>query len=333
MMKMPTASDLRAAPKDAPHPFEGVYAVRGITARTARNGAPFWIAEFGDRSGTFGATIFQDSPVASAVDQLLPGAIARVRGATEYYQDRFSPRLDAITMLDPDQAAADGLLDGLMPVSPEDPDQLETEFREFCASIAHAPLRATVEGVLGELDGRFRDAPAAVSMHHAYRHGLLEHTVRMARACDVLAPLYPEVDRDLAMAGILVHDSGKVDEYTGPLAPTRTRTGLLQGHVVLGFRMVRRAGLMAKLAPDLLERLEHIVLSHQGEPAWGAAVYAATPEAVFVSMIDNLDAKMGMVQFALRETAEGQPFSDRMAGLNGSLLVTDPEYPDDAGTR
>jgi len=75
------------------------------------------------------------------------------------------------------------------------------------------------------------------------------------------------------------------------------------------------------LQPDFLERLEHIVLSHQGEPEWGAAVYAATPEAVFVSMVDNLDAKMGMVQRALRHGAETDEFSERLPGLNSQLLL------------
>jgi 3'-5' exoribonuclease len=158
-------------------------------------------------------------------------------------------------------------------------------------------------------------------MHHAYRHGLLEHTTHMARACKALLPLYPEVHADLAMAGILLHDTGKVIEYEGTLATKRSRRGILQGHVVLGYQLARKAGMKVKLAPDLLERLEHIILSHQGEPEWGAAVYAATPEAVFVSMIDNLDAKMGMVQRALRQASEGDEFSERLPGLSSQLLT------------
>jgi 3'-5' exoribonuclease len=99
----------------------------------------------------------------------------------------------------------------------------------------------------------------------------------------------------------------------------------LQGHVVLGYQLARKAGMKAKLLPDLLERLEHIILSHQGEPEWGAAVYAATPEAVFVSMIDNLDARMGMVQRALRQAVEGDEFSERLPGLNSALLTRPPD--------
>ncbi|HEX2101473.1 MAG TPA: HD domain-containing protein, partial [Candidatus Synoicihabitans sp.] len=182
-------------------------------------------------------------------------------------------------------------------------------------------LRLTVRGVFEEVGDGFRSAPAAISMHHAYRHGLLEHTVHMARAAKALLPLYTEVDPALAISGILVHDVGKVIEYEGALGARRSRRGTLQGHVVLGYQLVRKAGLRARLDADRLERLEHIGLSHQGEPEWGAAVYAATPEAVFVSMIDNLDAKMGMVQRALRTAAAGDPFSERLPGLNGPLLT------------
>jgi 3'-5' exoribonuclease len=175
--------------------------------------------------------------------------------------------------------------------------------------------------VFDEIGDTFKWSPAAVAMHHAYRHGLLEHTTHMARACQALLPLYPEVDPDLALAGILLHDTGKAIEYEGTLATKRSRRGILQGHVVLGYQLARKAAIKAKLDNDRLERLEHIILSHQGEPEWGAAVYAATPEAVFVSMIDNLDAKMGMVQRALRQSGEGDEFSERLPGLSSPLLT------------
>ena len=178
--------------------------------------------------------------------------------------------------------------------------------------------------VFDEIGEAFRWAPAAVAMHHAYRHGLLEHTTHMARACQALLPLYPEVDPELAMAGVLLHDVGKAIEYEGTLTTRRSRRGILQGHVVLGYQLTRKAGLKARLDAERLERLEHIVLSHQGEPQWGAAIYAATPEAVFVSMLDNLDAKMGMVQRALRQAGHADEFSERLPGLSSQLLTRKP---------
>jgi 3'-5' exoribonuclease len=121
-----------------------------------------------------------------------------------------------------------------------------------------------------------------------------------------------------------MHDTGKTIEYEGALSARRGRKGILQGHVVLGYQLVRKHGLKARLDPALLERLGHIVLGHQGEPAWGAAIYAATPGAVFVSMVDNLDAKMGMMQRALRHAADGEEFSERLPGLNSQMLLTPP---------
>jgi 3'-5' exoribonuclease len=192
------------------------------------------------------------------------------------------------------------------------------------ASLGRPELRATVQAVFDELGEVFHSAPAALGMHHAYRHGLLEHTVRMARAAQALSPLYPETDADLVMAGVLLHDTGKAIEYEGTLSPKRSRRGILHGHVVLGYQLVRKAGFKAKLDGELLERLEHIILSHQGKLEWGAATMAATPEAVLVSMIDNLDAKMGMVQRALRQAAAGEEFSERLPGLETALLTRPP---------
>jgi len=247
--------------------------------------------------------------------------VVRIEGKIDYFQGRLSPRLTKAEPLQEDQLTAPGMIENLVELAPEDATALWQEFNTFVDSIRHDELRMTVRAVMDEIGDAFRWSPAAVSMHHAYRHGLLEHTTHMARACKALLPHYPEVDPDLAMAGVLLHDTGKVIEYEGTLATKRSRRGLLQGHVVLGYQLVRKAGLKAKLDPERLERLEHIILSHQGEPEWGAAVYAATPEAVFVSLIDNLDAKMGMVQRALRQAAEGEEFSERLPGLSSPLLT------------
>lgn len=301
--------------------FTSLLVVRRLTVKTASNGNPFLSAELGDRGGSFLCTIFGDSPAFETLKHTGEGGVVRFEGKVEFYQDRFSPRAQRITALaDEELAAIPDAIESLVEVAPENAGELWTEFNAFIDGIKHDELRMTVRGVFEECGDAFKWTPAAVAMHHAYRHGLLEHTVHMARAGHALLPLYPEVDADLAMAGILVHDTGKTIEYEGTLASKRNRRGILQGHVVLGYQLVRKAGLKARLDADRLERLEHIVLSHQGEPAWGAAVYAATPEAVFVSMVDNLDARMGMVQRALRQSTDGE-FSERLPGLQTSLLT------------
>ncbi len=308
--------------------FSALVVVKKLTAKTASNGNPFFSLDLGDRTGSFGCTIFSDSPLFEAIRLAGEGSVLRIEGKLDYFQGRLAPKLTRIAPLTEAELGSPGMLDNLVELAPEPGDGLWTECNAFIESIGHTELKATVRAVFDEIGDTFRWAPAAVAMHHAYRHGLLEHTVHMARACRALLPLYPEVDRDLAMAGTLLHDTGKAIEYEGTLTTRRSRRGLLQGHVVLGYQLARKAGMKARLDAERLERLEHIILSHQGEPEWGAAVYAATPEAVFVSMIDNLDAKMGMVQRAMRQADGGGDFSERLPGLSAQLLTRLPPAPE-----
>jgi 3'-5' exoribonuclease len=316
-----TVRDLKTLEARSSVPFTSVLLVRKVTAKTSKNDSPYLSVELGDKTGAFSVTCFSDSPLFEFFKNLPESAVVRIEAKTDYFQSRLSPRISRADPLTGEQLAEPGLLENLIETPPEDPAKLWADFEGFIAGIGQLELAATVQAVFADIGGTFKTAPAAIAMHHAYRHGLLEHTVHMARACRALLPLYPEVDADLALAGILLHDIGKTIEYEGALVTQRSRKGLLQGHVVLGYQLVRRAGLKAKLDPDRLERLEHIILSHQGELEYGAAVMAATPEAVFVSMIDNLDARMGMVQRALRQASENNEFSERLPGLNASLLV------------
>jgi 3'-5' exoribonuclease len=319
-----TVRDLKSSDTPSGRAFASVLVLRKSSVKTAANGNPYLSAELGDRTGSFTCTVFSDSPAFEAVRGAPEGAVLRVEGKAETYQGRLSPRLLRACVVPEAELQSPELIASLVETPPEDAELLWSEFGRFVESIGHAELRATVRGVLEDVGEAFRTAPAATMMHHAYRHGLLEHTVHMARAAKALLPLYGDVDPDLAMAGVLLHDSGKTIEYEGPMAARRGRRGILQGHVVLGYQLVRKAALKARLDPDRTERLEHIILSHQGKLEWGAAVMAATPEAVFVSMIDNLDAKMGMVQRAIRNAPPAEEFTERILGLETPLLLKKP---------
>ncbi|HEY1791810.1 MAG TPA: HD domain-containing protein [Opitutaceae bacterium] len=304
--------------------FSSILILRRLGAKTAANGNPYLSAEFGDRTGSFSCTVFSDSPVFEPLKAAGEGAVFRVEGKPESYQGRFSPRLAKAVPLPASELESADVVASLVETSPEDPDALWRDFSAFTDAIGRSELRGTVRNVVEDIGEALRTSPAATAMHHAYRHGLLEHTVHMARAARALLPLYPEVDPDLAMAGILLHDVGKTAEYEGTLVTRRGRRGILQGHVVLGYQIVRKAAIKARLDAERTERLEHVILSHQGRLEWGAAAMAATPEAVFVSMIDNLDAKMGMVQRALRQGSREDEFTERILGLEAPLLLRRP---------
>ncbi|MGF1485189.1 MAG: 3'-5' exoribonuclease YhaM family protein [Opitutales bacterium] len=319
-----TVRELKSLPETDKRPFTAHLSLLKAETRTAKNGKPFLVAHLGDRTGSFTANCFNDSQPFAFFSETDPGTVVTIEGFSEYFNERLSPKLREVKATPAKLLAELGGPEAFQEGPDESVDSLDQGLREIVAGIPHEGLRATVEEALRLYGEPLRACPAAIAMHHAYPGGLIEHTTRMARAAQVLLPLYPDVDRSLALAGIVLHDFGKIMEYAKPPAAGKTRSGLLQGHVVLGYRMARQAALKAKLDADTLERLEHIILSHQGELQWGAAVMAATPEAVFVSMVDNLDAKMGMVERALRTTPENNEFSDFIPGLQATLLTTAP---------
>jgi 3'-5' exoribonuclease len=301
-------------------PFDGVFLLRSVSRRTAKNGRPFLSVEVGDRFGSFSCNIFEDGDGYVLLQNAAVGTILLLSGVTEQFNERFSPRVQSIRRLSPAEAKSSGFDKALYGGPKETQDVLQKEFDDYVARIANEKLQKTVRAAIGEVAAAFSTGTAAISMHHAYRCGLLEHSVHVARAGVSLLPHYPFLNADLAIAGMLLHDVGKALEYCGEGAYERTKIGILQGHVVLGYRIVRKAAIGAQLEDDLLIQLEHIILSHQGMPEYGAAVLPASPEGVFVALVDNLDAKMAMVEKALDCTASTSAFSEKVPGLESARV-------------
>ena len=308
---------------DAKHSFSCIAVLKGLQARAAKNGSEYLSLEFGDSSGILAAMCFEGSACFNQLRESAVGDAFELSLTADFYQGRFSPKIDGARKLD--QEEIDRELPRLASVSPCNPEKMREELHQIIGCISYEPLRETVRFAISEAGEKFFTSTAAIKMHHAYVYGLLEHSLKAARMARALLPLYPFIDADLALAGCILHDIGKVEEYSQSLAPDRTRAGMLFGHVVIGYRMVRRAGLKSGLDSPTLERLEHIILSHQGEPEWGAAVRAATPEAVFVSNIDNFDAKMGSVEAALSSAQNENEFTE-VPALRIKMLTSKIEH-------
>ncbi len=310
--------------------FTVIAAVRKIVKKTSKTGNPFLQVEVGDASDTFVFNCFEGNT--SYMFFQTPAEktpqIVKIYGFVDFYAEKLSPNVKTIQNVD--KVDYDTYLGKVIEKPDEPVDDLKKDLDALVKQITYPALQATVLQVFKDLGSGFYESVAAISMHHAYVHGLLEHTVHVGKVVQKLLPLYADVNADIALAGALLHDVGKVLEYSYHFGEgiDRTCVGRLQGHVVLGYRLVRRAGLQQKLHPTWQERLEHIVLSHQGEPEWGAAVYPSTPEAVLVGLADNLDAKMAMVHHQLKKAVNTQPFSDFVAGLDTKILtqpLPDPE--------
>lgn len=199
-------------------------------------------------------------------------------------------------------------------------EQMETALRELIAAVRDQHLAALLERMLGPNTatwGRFRNAPAAKRYHHAYRHGLLEHTLLVAQAVSALAAIFPGVDRDIALTGALLHDVGKLDTYrqTGDEIEM-TDDGRLHGEIALGYARIRdEINADADFPPRLAQALLHVILSHHGSLAHGSPVVPCTREATLVHMADNLGSKLGSFDRLQSELRAGE----RWAGYDNGL--------------
>jgi 3'-5' exoribonuclease len=175
--------------------------------------------------------------------------------------------------------------------------------------LSNPHLRALAECFLIDdaFMGKFTKAPAGIKNHHAYQGGLLEHVVTMLTAADRIADLYPEIDRDLLLAGIFLHDIGKVDELSYDRAFGYTDEGQLLGHLVMGVEMLRdkaqrASDLTGEPFPlELLLRLKHMIVSHHGTYEFGSPKVPMTPEAIALHHLDNLDAKIHLFTREIRD--------------------------------
>jgi 3'-5' exoribonuclease len=208
--------------------------------------------------------------------------------------------------------------------------------RETVTAITDPRLRALAEGFLVEWGDRFRRTAAARNYHHARRGGLVEHTAQMMRVAKQIAPLYPELNLDLLVAGILFHDSGKLWENALPengFVMNYDELGELMGHISIGLELVNalwrrlsveNAEAWKNLSPaseDVRMHLLHLIGAHHGEPEFGSPVAPKTPEAMALHYIDNLDARLEM--FAAGYTT-AKPLAarifDRVRPLPGNLV-------------
>jgi len=304
--------------------WEGTLLVRVAEPRTARDGRPLLRLRLADRSGTVAAVVREPTEADEAL--LVPGAAVRVSG-----RGALHPRYGAELELASWRAAAPQEIDReqLEPGPARPVGELEAELRALVATVAEPHLRALLDALLapgGETWAAFRDAPAAKHYHEAYRHGLLEHTLTVARGVAALAETLPAVDRDLAVCGAIVHDVGKLDAYAlDDGAIELTDDGRAQGEIALGYFRVRRLIEQVDGFPPLLARaLLHVVLSHHGSLAHGSPVAPATREATLVHMVDDLGGRLGSFDRLERGLAPGAAWSghDRALGRSAWFPAT-----------
>jgi 3'-5' exoribonuclease len=293
-----------------------VLVVRDAERRQRRDGGDYMRLQLGDRTGSVSCMVWEE--LLDAEEPIRAGDPVRVRGRYVVHP-RFGPQIN-LARIEPAQAGSFDpahLSDG----PARDLAQMEAELRELLATVREPHLGELLQRVFGESSSlweRFKLAPAAKHYHQAYRHGLLEHTLGVAQGVSAVSATFPGVDRELAIAGALLHDVGKLDTYAqAGHAIELTDAGRLHGEIALGYFRIRREIEDIEGFPDeLAQALGHVILSHHGALEHGSPVVPCTREATLVHMIDNLGGRLGSFDRLERGLAPGQRWSafDRAIG-------------------
>lgn len=297
--------------------FEGYYILKTAQIKTSNSGKPFLAASIADRSGTIDAKMWDYGGPFGAQDE---GSVIKLRGVVSEYRGTLQLILSRIRPVQEDDRYR---LDELVPTAPIDASAGWQELLDMVEQLEDDDYKNICQTLLEQYGARFCSIPGGKSMHHSFLNGLLMHTLYMARAAEYLGGLYSEiVDRSLLVAGTILHDVAKCDEFvTSPLGLVTeySTKGQLLGHLVMGAQAVAEAARDLGVPEEKSVLLQHMLLSHHGEPEFGAAVRPACAESELLSMIDLIDSRMEIYKETLEETELGG-FSKRVFALDKKIF-------------
>lgn len=252
-----------------------------------------------DNSGNLNAYIWKDAQ--KEADNFSEGDVVKVRATVTSYKGQTQLNISRIRFADHSEYN----IEEFLVVSQHDPEMLAEKIFAFVDKVENTFLHKLLENIFGdkELFGRFYNAPGAKTWHHNYLHGLMEHTVAVATICDFVSVMYP-VNYDLLITGALLHDLGKVWEYSSQAAIEFTDVGRLVGHLSLSDQYIcERAKEITGFPEEVLLNLRHLILAHHGEYEKASVRLPQTLEALVLHLCDNLDAQSKGVAQLLESAA------------------------------
>jgi 3'-5' exoribonuclease len=283
------------------------YLVTNKQLRANRHGNLYLQLELRDRTGMISARMWNATE--NQFRSFEEGDLVQVKGKVQLYQGSLQVIFTAFDRIHPSTVT----LADFMPRTEHDVGKLFERLRSILLKVSNLHYRALVECYFmdEEFVNAFCKVPAGVRNHHAYLGGLLEHVTTMLDGAERLLPLYPELDRDLVLMGVFLHDIGKVRELSWERAFAYTDEGQLIGHITIGVEMLgEKAARVPDLTgepfpPELLLRLKHMILSHHGAYEFGSPRLPMTPEAIALTCLDNFDAKVHSFTRDIRDDRNG----------------------------
>jgi len=281
---------------------KGFFQLLQMYRRTTKNGDPYLDCLLADQSGRVRAKWWNVPE--PAFDWLSPGMVVATTGDVQEYGNELQLIIDQATPAKEGQVEQYGIsYEKIVPASHFDIDEMWDTVIEIIQSIENEHLRQLVDQIYRDFEAEVKSHPGSVSHHHLYRGGYLEHIWSLTQLGDLVAEHYYELDHDLFLAGLLLHDIGKVLEIKSDAERQYTDEGQFIGHVVLGRDLVRDTvdAHYPDFPDNLLMQLEHIVLSHQEQLEHGSPKRPATLEALAVAMLDRFDTRMEQFVSTLKD--------------------------------
>lgn len=276
------------------------FMIKDIEALTKKSdNLPFLKLELGYQHGRIWANIWENTD--KFLTEYKAGDIVKIQGRIEEY--RTITQINIKKMRKSDESD-DVHPEDFLPVYPGDRKELSKRLKNLIKNIKNKHIKDLCASILleGDFSERYSRAPAGKLWHHGYVGGLLEHSLTVARICDSLADIYPQVNRDLLNAGALLHDIGKVETYLITPYIEYSDEGRLLGHIVIGYERVKKAiGKIKDFPEELSKHLLHLILSHQGELENASPVVPMTLEAVLLHQADEIDSRMNAYQRIIKE--------------------------------
>lgn len=293
--------------------FEGFLLVKESAQRTSSNGGKYLDMTLTDLTGSINAKVWDSSVLPPEV-----GSVIKVRAAVLEYKDKLQLRVDKMRY----SVGEDEIeMEKLIPCAPRSADDMMDEILNRADAMKNKQLRTLVLNRLEEAGDKLSVMPAARSLHHAQRAGLLNHTSTMLKGADMVCSLYPFLDGDLLAAGVILHDLCKIEEMNCDslgLVTDYSVEGNLLGHIVMGVSKIDRIGRELGIDGELLVMIEHMILSHHDLPEYGSPKPPMFPEAEVLHVLDLLDARM----FEMKaETEKVNPgcFTEKIWSLDRKL--------------
>ena len=292
--------------------FDGFFLVLAKQQRTTKSNKAYLSLILGDKTGQLEGRVWEPSDPRIAKD-FERGDIVKARGSASRFDDRLQMKVDQLRVALPSEVDKTDLL----PSTTYDIADLWSQLLSFVDSFTNPDLKLLLTTMLADPDiaQAYREAPAAKQLHHAWLGGLLEHVISLCTLADRVAPHYPLLDRDLLMTGVILRDIGKVRELSWEIGFEYTVEGSLLGHIQIGTALAERTiDSLPNFPPRLKTLVLHMILSHHGKLEFGSPKLPMIPEALALSFLDDLDAKMQAIQGEFDKCLREGKGPDEMTG-------------------